>query len=472
LFFFKGTDGVNSSISKPFVITFVLTTSPLPQTKHTLICFGLLPVVKTTVPLNEYGEWHHLWPLCVFGSVEDDRNYRRVRPLIHIKVHAALIFFFPWIYELHLSLDILISTKEDGKKPGKVSKEVLDAALAGMVSRLLCFVVLCSLLLLVRVLLCIGYPLILHFVMGNQHGKKPPSDGPRISKKRASKIRSNQRSAKNEERALQGLPPLTPLKSGIVPTLTGDPKKDKCRASKIQSNQRRAQNNVRAQEGRSLLKRLKTGAADMSQSHLQENHPLALLQADLLQSKIEQWSTTLPKEQAKVKSKEKIVETFEYELAQEEEKRELACRKVDLIKEFGKKHRSELAAKLSTCQDAVQQVQQNTHLKNIATHLAMVSKGLLQCQSEEALKSALPFAQMQDPRELATKSNLDYKKVKDLTCRQYIGIVRHIFLFSYQFSMTYIQVGPGDREQIVLSPKTTKKKCRHVVCDMLNIAHY
>jgi hypothetical protein len=95
--------------------------------------------------------------------------------------------------------------------------------------------------------------------MGNQHGKKPPSDDPRINKKRASKIQSNKCRAENEERALQGLPPLTPLKSGIVPTLTGDPKKDKRRASKIQSNKRRAQNNIRAQEGRSPLKRLKTG---------------------------------------------------------------------------------------------------------------------------------------------------------------------------------------------------------------------
>jgi hypothetical protein len=220
-----------------------------------------------------------------------------------------------------------------------------------------------------------------------------------------------------------------------------------------------------ANPGKSLI-------AAAGQSHLQENHTLALLQADLLQVKIDQWSTTLSKEQAKVKSKERIVQTFEYELAQEEEKLELAHRKVDLTKEFGKKHPPELAAKRSTCQDAIQQVQQNTHLKNIATLLAMVSQGLFQGQSEEALKRTLPFAQLQDPGELATKSNLDSEKVKDLTCRQYIGIVRHIFLFGYHFSMAYTQVGPADGQPIVLSTKATKKKCRRVVCDMLNIAHY
>jgi hypothetical protein len=33
------------------------------------------------VPLNLPGEWHHLWPLCCFGSVEDSRNYPRLSAL-------------------------------------------------------------------------------------------------------------------------------------------------------------------------------------------------------------------------------------------------------------------------------------------------------------------------------------------------------------------------------------------------------
>jgi len=42
-----------------------------------------------------YAEWHHLTPLCMFGSVEDARNYIRLPPGWHLKVHFALCFFFP-----------------------------------------------------------------------------------------------------------------------------------------------------------------------------------------------------------------------------------------------------------------------------------------------------------------------------------------------------------------------------------------
>lgn len=42
---------------------------------------------------NIQAEWHHLRPLCVFGSVESDDNYVRLRPVLHVKVHAALCYF-------------------------------------------------------------------------------------------------------------------------------------------------------------------------------------------------------------------------------------------------------------------------------------------------------------------------------------------------------------------------------------------
>jgi hypothetical protein len=42
------------------------------------------------LPFIHIGEWHHLWPLCCFGSVADDRNYRRVSICVHLQCHAAL----------------------------------------------------------------------------------------------------------------------------------------------------------------------------------------------------------------------------------------------------------------------------------------------------------------------------------------------------------------------------------------------
>ena len=86
-------------------------------------------------PMDEYGEWHHLWPLGVFGSVEDDRNYRRVEEIVHIKLHAALVFFFPWLIELQLSLAVMLGGQHDGQKKTKVSSEVLKECLAGTVRK-------------------------------------------------------------------------------------------------------------------------------------------------------------------------------------------------------------------------------------------------------------------------------------------------------------------------------------------------
>jgi RNase P subunit RPR2 len=165
------------------------------------------------------------------------------------------------------------------------------------------------------------------------------------------------------------------------------------------------------------------------------------------------------------------VAKFDNELASAQEQLELAQRKIDVMESMSKQHRAELAAKRSKCQDADQLVQQKTHLQNIASLLALVNKGLLDGHDVESLKSTLPFATLQGPSELATQSNLDYQTVKNRTCRQYVGIARHIFLFGYQFSMAYTQMGPDDRQPIVLTTKASKTTCRGVVCKLLNIAH-
>ena len=57
-----------------------------------------------------YAEWHHLTALCMFGSVEDARNYIRLPPGWHLKVHFALCFFFPSHLGLAYSVRMMIET--------------------------------------------------------------------------------------------------------------------------------------------------------------------------------------------------------------------------------------------------------------------------------------------------------------------------------------------------------------------------
>lgn len=54
---------------------------------------------------NIYGEWHHIRPLCMYGSVELDNNYVQLRRVLHVKVHAALCYFFPSYYPLQNALN-------------------------------------------------------------------------------------------------------------------------------------------------------------------------------------------------------------------------------------------------------------------------------------------------------------------------------------------------------------------------------
>jgi hypothetical protein len=58
-----------------------------------------------------YAEWHHLVPLCIFGSVELDENYVRIRPALHVKVHAVLAYFFPSCSPLQRAVTNLINTR-------------------------------------------------------------------------------------------------------------------------------------------------------------------------------------------------------------------------------------------------------------------------------------------------------------------------------------------------------------------------
>ena len=70
----------------------------------------------------DYAEWHHLTPLCMFGSVDDPQNYIRLPPGWHLKVHFALCFFFP----SHLPLAYSVKCMMDkGKKTmkSKISPE-------------------------------------------------------------------------------------------------------------------------------------------------------------------------------------------------------------------------------------------------------------------------------------------------------------------------------------------------------------
>jgi hypothetical protein len=59
-----------------------------------------------------YAEWHHLTPLCMYGSVEDDRNYIRLPPGWHLKVHFALCFFFPTHLPLAYSVQMMLNTRK------------------------------------------------------------------------------------------------------------------------------------------------------------------------------------------------------------------------------------------------------------------------------------------------------------------------------------------------------------------------
>lgn len=68
-----------------------------------------------------YGEWHHLTPLCMFGSVELDENYVRLRPDLHVKVHAALSYFFPSYYPLQESLNFTINGGTHSRSQADVS---------------------------------------------------------------------------------------------------------------------------------------------------------------------------------------------------------------------------------------------------------------------------------------------------------------------------------------------------------------
>ena len=75
---------------------------------------------------NEYGEWHHIAPLCLCGSIEDLRNYIRLRPELHLMVHAALLYFFRSKTSLANSLTMMLNCAEKGNLGKNLSEEELE----------------------------------------------------------------------------------------------------------------------------------------------------------------------------------------------------------------------------------------------------------------------------------------------------------------------------------------------------------
>ena len=75
-----------------------------------------------------FGEWHHLLPLCFNGATDYDANYSRLRPLMHVKTHAALCYFFPSSFELQTALIAVASPNCNNTRPAEdvSAVELLD----------------------------------------------------------------------------------------------------------------------------------------------------------------------------------------------------------------------------------------------------------------------------------------------------------------------------------------------------------
>ena len=78
-----------------------------------------------------YAEWHHITAICMFGSIVDLRNYIRLRPELHLMVHAALLYFFPSI----LGLGTVLIRMLDGAEKGNIGKNLSKEELANYLKR-------------------------------------------------------------------------------------------------------------------------------------------------------------------------------------------------------------------------------------------------------------------------------------------------------------------------------------------------
>ena len=72
-----------------------------------------------------YAEWHHLTPLCMFGSVERLENCVRLRPFDHIKVHGALAYFLPSYAPIQNAFLYTVNCSD--KSPSEMLEDVLSA---------------------------------------------------------------------------------------------------------------------------------------------------------------------------------------------------------------------------------------------------------------------------------------------------------------------------------------------------------
>jgi hypothetical protein len=154
---------------------------------------------------NIQAEWHHLRPLCVFGSVESDDNYVRLRPVLHVKVHAALCYFFPSYYPLQNSLNFTVDgnsnrTSEDVsavallKDEGKLAEIGLAREKAAIHQR--------------------------EFMKGTTYALKPTSSDPKVQQERDRGREKYARANKRKALEQQGKP--------VPPKLQKRPKGKKC----------------------------------------------------------------------------------------------------------------------------------------------------------------------------------------------------------------------------------------------------
>jgi hypothetical protein len=76
-------------------------------------CADFLCKISSVVDLpSGTFDYHHLTPLGIGGSTDDERNYAPLTRLDHIKAHACLAQVLPFIIELQLSLGFMINVNK------------------------------------------------------------------------------------------------------------------------------------------------------------------------------------------------------------------------------------------------------------------------------------------------------------------------------------------------------------------------
>ena len=113
----------------------------------------------------------------MYGSVELFQNYVRIRPTLHVMVHAALCFFFPSYLPLQYAL---ARTSRVSNQPQEAEDAVALLSNEGKIAEIG----------IARERAAQG---VSENMKGNQHAKKPPSSDPDIQQRRESKLRREER---------------------------------------------------------------------------------------------------------------------------------------------------------------------------------------------------------------------------------------------------------------------------------------